>query len=446
MTTVVSPVSTLFYHFSFPHGNVNCSITSFPHSNDNCSISLAFHTAMTTVLYHWLSTQQWQQFYDQLSTQHNSLAFSNDIYITSFPHSNNNCSITSFPYSNDNHSITSCMGNCSITSFPHSNDNCSITFNSPSHTKQLTWCSLSTVHLTQNNSPGASLCAVLWQFVHNTWAAQTTFPSVSWKCPVSEKATNWFVKCWVTPRSTQLAHQALGTNAESKGKAAAHIPERVYYQQGSHSMEKVLCTPHFWCSSCNLTMVPTNTAVSHLTMPLRRWRPHADQFQHFCKYPQFLMFSESTSWGWYENVCLTQWLVIIWYFVAWRAHQLSHFLLTTVKTVNTLYLLDGLDLLNEYIIRQYVSTKQYSTEFGKGFFPLATFSADSQCFTFTAPVQSHGSTTVHLLKIPNTGSCTGVWTHENTANTGRNGYCYSCGCCSFTQIRWPNFPQRIMKY
>ena len=163
------------------------------------------------------------------------------------------------------------------------------------HTAVSTVPSLSTVHLTQNNSPGASLCAVLWQFVRNTWAAQTTFPSVSWKCPVSEKATNWFVKCWVTPRSTQLAHQALGTNAESKGKAAAHIPEKVYYQQGSHSMEKVLCAlhfslqTHFWCGSYNgpykHSCVPSYHAITKVETSCR------PEFQHFCKYPQFLMFS-----------------------------------------------------------------------------------------------------------------------------------------------------------
>ena len=36
-------------------------------------------------------------------------------------------------------------------------------------------------------------------------------------------------------------------------------------------------------------------------------------------------------------------------------------------------------------------------------------------------VQSHASTSVCTLKIPNTGSHTIVWTHGNTAHTDRNG-------------------------
>ena len=37
-------------------------------------------------------------------------------------------------------------------------------------------------------------------------------------------------------------------------------------------------------------------------------------------------------------------------------------------------------------------------------------------------VQPHASKSVHMLKIPNTGSHTAVWTH-------RNGYHCSCSCC-----------------
>ena len=36
-------------------------------------------------------------------------------------------------------------------------------------------------------------------------------------------------------------------------------------------------------------------------------------------------------------------------------------------------------------------------------------------------VQSHASAAVHALKIPNIGSHTIVWTHENAAHTDRNG-------------------------
>ena len=36
-------------------------------------------------------------------------------------------------------------------------------------------------------------------------------------------------------------------------------------------------------------------------------------------------------------------------------------------------------------------------------------------------VQSRASTSVCTLKIPNTGSHTVVWTHENTTHAGRNG-------------------------
>ena len=49
----------------------------------------------------------------------------------------------------------------------------------------------------------------------------------------------------------------------------------------------------------------------------------------------------------------------------------------------------------------------------------------------TAPcVQSHASTLVCMLKIPNAGSRTIVWTHKNAAHTDRNGQRCSCGCCA----------------
>ena len=71
--------------------------------------------------------------------------------------------------------------------------------------------------------------------MRSTSAAQTTFPSVSWKCPVSEKATNWFVKCWVTPRSTQLAHQALMQKAKKKQQ---HIYQKGFTSKGRTPWKK----------------------------------------------------------------------------------------------------------------------------------------------------------------------------------------------------------------
>ena len=50
---------------------------------------------------------------------------------------------------------------------------------------------------------------------------------------------------------------------------------------------------------------------------------------------------------------------------------------------------------------------------------------DFQCTLLRCPysprVQSHASASVCMLKIPNTGSYTIVWTHENTTHTDRNG-------------------------
>ena len=44
-------------------------------------------------------------------------------------------------------------------------------------------------------------------------------------------------------------------------------------------------------------------------------------------------------------------------------------------------------------------------------------------------------------KIPNTGSHTVVWTHKNTAHTGRNEQRCSCGFCTIP-VRRPELPAR----
>ena len=51
--------------------------------------------------------------------------------------------------------------------------------------------------------------------------------------------------------------------------------------------------------------------------------------------------------------------------------------------------------------------------------PEAAFSADSLTVSVQLPVcmQSHASTSVRTLAIPNAGSHTIVWTQENTAHT-----------------------------
>ena len=48
-------------------------------------------------------------------------------------------------------------------------------------------------------------------------------------------------------------------------------------------------------------------------------------------------------------------------------------------------------------------------------------------------VQSHASTSARTIKIPNTDNHTILWTHKNTAHTGRNRYRHTC----------PNFPRGI---
>ena len=53
---------------------------------------------------------------------------------------------------------------------------------------------------------------------------------------------------------------------------------------------------------------------------------------------------------------------------------------------------------------------------GKGFTPTVNF----QCLC-SLSAQSHASASVRTLKIPNTGSNTIVWTHENATHTSRNG-------------------------
>ena len=42
-----------------------------------------------------------------------------------------------------------------------------------------------------------------------------------------------------------------------------------------------------------------------------------------------------------------------------------------------------------------------------------------QC-SYSPRVQSHAATSVRTLTIPDTGICTIVWTHENTAHTVMN--------------------------
>ena len=57
----------------------------------------------------------------------------------------------------------------------------------------------------------------------------------------------------------------------------------------------------------------------------------------------------------------------------------------------------------------------------KGFFSQAQLSVQTlvRC-PYSPHVQSHASTSVHMLKILNTGSHTTVWTYENTTHAGRN--------------------------
>ena len=58
----------------------------------------------------------------------------------------------------------------------------------------------------------------------------------------------------------------------------------------------------------------------------------------------------------------------------------------------------------------------------------STFSADS--LTVCNHMQSHASTSVLTLKIPNTGSHTVIWTHDNTAHSNRNMYVTECIVCA----------------
>ena len=57
-----------------------------------------------------------------------------------------------------------------------------------------------------------------------------------------------------------------------------------------------------------------------------------------------------------------------------------------------------------------------------GYFAQSRLSVQTRLQHLYSPwVQSHASTSVHKLKVPNTGSHTTVWTQENAAHTGRNG-------------------------
>ena len=73
------------------------------------------------------------------------------------------------------------------------------------------------------------------------------------------------------------------------------------------------------------------------------------------------------------------------------------------------------------------------------FLPESTFSADSYGVHAHSPsVQSHASRSVRMLKIPNAGSHTTVWTHSNTAHTDKNGWRRSCGSSNpnFQGVKW----------
>ena len=61
-------------------------------------------------------------------------------------------------------------------------------------------------------------------------------------------------------------------------------------------------------------------------------------------------------------------------------------------------------------------------------------------------VQSHSSTSVCTLEIPNTVSQIIVWTHETATHIDRNGWRCSCGCCASYRQGNPNFPQGTIKY
>ena len=68
---------------------------------------------------------------------------------------------------------------------------------------------------------------------------------------------------------------------------------------------------------------------------------------------------------------------------------------------------------------------------GKGFFSQSQLPVLTFLWSPNSPrVQSHASTSVRPLKIPNTGTHTIVYTNETTAHTDRNGWRWSRGCCA----------------
>ena len=87
---------------------------------------------------------------------------------------------------------------------------------------------------------------------------------------------------------------------------------------------------------------------------------------------------------------------------------------------------------------------------GKGFFSESQLPVNFQrrlSRLYSPRVQSHAATSACALKIPNTGSHTIVWTHENTAHTDRNGWRCSCGCCSLTRSKAARISRMgLMKY
>ena len=67
----------------------------------------------------------------------------------------------------------------------------------------------------------------------------------------------------------------------------------------------------------------------------------------------------------------------------------------------------------------------------RDFSPRVNFHCRFSYSVCTAPcVQLHASTLLCMLKIPDAGSRTIVWKHENAAHTDRNGQHCSCGCCA----------------
>ena len=68
--------------------------------------------------------------------------------------------------------------------------------------------------------------------------------------------------------------------------------------------------------------------------------------------------------------------------------------------------------------------------YNMGFLSQSQLAVQTYLQCSCSPCMHSHATSMCLLKIPNTGSHSIVWTHEHIVHAGKHGWCCSCGCCS----------------